>query len=429
MLLLWLAAVAHAASVAVLELDGYGVTAGDTSTVTDGLRDALTAETGLDVLTASSVAEGLTAPHQRDLDMARQRVAQARVLYKERRAEEALPLIEQAVDLHYRAQSDAVRRGEMADAWYLQGLCLIALMRDDEAQDAFFEALYLYPNYVADRAVGVPTAAIGPAAGAQAALEVGKKRIRSADSVADIAATLQVDYVVIGYVDAKGQVLARMYEGGSLVAEERDVLAEMPALPVDDAYGRLARGLYDEARGVAAPPARAPEVRTPTREEPERPAPVTKVEKPTRLPPEEPERPEPVARADKPREEPERPEKPEPVKPERTREEPERTREEPERPEPVARAEKPEKPEKAAPAPKAEKPERSARVDLDEEPERAAAPRGAHAENDRLTSKWWFWTAVVGGAGGVGSLVGYAVVQPPPVQVEGPPVWSVEVSH
>ena len=55
--------------------------------------------------------------------------------------------------------------------------------------------------------------------------------------------------------------------------------------------------------------------------------------------------------------------------------------------------------------------------------------RGAHVENDRLTSKWWFWTALVGGAGGVGSLVGYAVYQPPPVQVEGPPVWSVDVSH
>ena len=48
------------------------------------------------------------------------------------------------------------------------------------------------------------------------------------------------------------------------------------------------------------------------------------------------------------------------------------------------------------------------------------------AADDRLTRHWWFW-AGAGAAVGAGALIGYAVWEPPPVDVAGPDTWSVRV--
>lgn len=432
---------ADAATVAVLSFDAYGPSAEDADTVTQGLRDAFLAEEGLNPLTATDIAAGLTGPHAADLATARDRIAEARRDYQAHDAEAALPILEEGLDLHYQAHSEESRRAELADAWYLKALCAYATGDDAGAQEAFGEATFLFPKYIKDRATSLPSGAIGTAAAAQAAMETGRKRLRSLDYVQEVGSTLGVEYVVVGWVGGDGTVAARIYEGGKLVGEERTKLSEMPALPVDDAFATLAAALARDARGEqaeAAAPEAVPAAPTPrygVETEPAKAIKTARAEpKPVAEEPAEPSpkaepKPTKAAKATPPDDEPEVAVQPKVAKP-KPAPEPKATK--------TAKAPPPEdEPEVAAQPkntaqPKATKPTPAAKTAST--PKSTKAPTTAstaHSSGDRapITKQWWFWTAAAAGAGGVAAAIGFASYDPEPVEVPGAPTWSVEVSN
>lgn len=411
---------ARAGTVAVLGFDGYGASFEDTETVTQGIRDAFTQDGSLLPLSGTDISHGLTGTNAGDLQTARMRIAEARKLYQARQADAALPILDEAIDLHYQALSDVGRRPELADAWYLKALCLIALGRDDEAYDAFVETTYLFPKYIKDRSTSMPQAAIDPAARAQATVETGRRRIRSTDSIRDIGLALHVDYVVVGYIDDQRDIMARIYADGELVAEEHATASELPAPPVDDAYSLIVTGLVKATR----PP--APVART------TRPAAV-KIPPPTstgRTRPAEP-RPDPAEETDD-REARERADAAEQA--EKARVAREAQEEEDER---VAREKKAAAEKRAAADKRAADDERQART------ERATRDTGTSAASKKsvpthsaaaaddtpqsVTRQWWFWTAIGAGVGGLGAVIGYELVPAPTEEVAGAPAWSVAI--
>lgn len=410
----------HAATVAVLGFDGYGASFDDTETVTQGLRDALTQDGHLLPLSGTDISDGLTGTNTGDLQSARVRVSEARKLYQARRAEDALPALDEAIDLHYQALSDVGRRPELADAWYLKALCLIALGRDDEAYDAFVETTYLYPKYIKDRATSMPQAAISPAARAQAAVETGRRRIRSADSIRDIGGALNADYVIVGYIDDQRDLMARIYQDGQLVDEQHAELSELPAPPVDDAYGLIVTRLVAATRPAPTIAAsRTSKTSVPTTTGRTRP---TIDESPAEAPQDDRAEKARIAREEKAAEEEER------VAREQRAAEEER----------VARAERAAAAKEAADRAADKEREEKARAGRTStsssktpsgrttSSKTTAAPPPDEAP-DGLTHKWWFWTALGAGVGGIGAFIGYELVPAPTEEVTGPPGWSVAI--
>lgn len=251
-MLLALATLASAATVAVLDFDGYGVGFADAQTVTQAVRDAFLGEGLLDPLSGSDIAEGAAKGQDAGLRRARERVAEAR-----RRCDggdpagAAGPLLE-AIALHDVARSDVGRRPELADAWYLHAVCLQQAGREAEARAAFVEVAWLHPRYGRERAASPPAAAQEALRAAEDGLARAPRRIRPAAEVGEIGAALGVDFVVTGAVEADGRVKTRLYAKGRLLGEAGATLAQIPPLPVDDAYTTLARELAASAGALPA---------------------------------------------------------------------------------------------------------------------------------------------------------------------------------
>jgi hypothetical protein len=234
---------ASAATVAVLDFDGQGVSFTDAETVTQGVRDAFLGEGALDPLSGSDIADGVSKGQDDALRRARDLVAEGRRRYSSGDAAGALAPLTEAIGLHQAAFSDVGRRPELADADFLLGLCLLKAGRSTDAHDRFAEAVALVPHYAQERGTKMSDTAAGLLAEAEQAWAAGPRHTRSAAEAGRIGDALNVDYVVTGSVDGQGAVSARMYGDGRLVAEVKGTLEELPPLPVDGAYSDLARRL------------------------------------------------------------------------------------------------------------------------------------------------------------------------------------------
>lgn len=366
MLALALLSAASAATVAVLDFDGYGVAFSDAQTAAQGVRDAFLEGGVLDPLSGSDIADGVSKGQDDALRTARELVAEGRRLYTAGDAAGALsPLIE-AVRLHDTAFSDVGRRTELADATFLLGLCFQKAGQSGEARIRFAEAAALVPAYAKERGTRMSADAAKLLAAAEDAYAKGPRKARPADEVGRIAEALNVDYVITGWVAADGSLSARMYSGGDLISEATGNLEETPPLPVDAAYNDVVRRLAEG--GASAPIAVEPVVEAepdpeldpgpaPEFEEDEEPAVVTRSTRAT------------ASRATAPRSS-------------------------------VSRESKP----------------------------RTTEAGGMRYAEGPITQRWWFWAGAVGVASGGAFGIWYALLDPPVEYVEEPDGWTVTVT-
>lgn len=352
-----LAGIASAATVAVLDFDGYGVAFSDAQVATQGVRDAFLEGGRLDPLSGSDIADGVSKGQDAALARARELVAEARRLHAAGDASGAVGPLAEALGLHDAALSDVGRRPELADATFLHGACLLKLGRSSDAGARFAEAAALVPSYAKERGTRMSTEAAGMLAAAEAGLAKGPRKLRSSDEVARIAEALSVDYVVTGWVSGDGVLSARLHAGDALLAEAKTMLEERPPQAIDGAYAALVARLVED--GLSAPVEAEPAEAL----EPEEQA---ALEAETELPDFGEGEPggEDAAPVD-------------------------------------ARA-------------------RSGKVKI--------TTKGAIRSRTPLVERWWFWTAIVGAAGGGTFGLWYALTPPPTVYEEEPDGWTVTVA-
>ncbi len=251
MIALLFASVASAATVAVLDFDGYGVSFSDAQTAAQGVRDAFLESGKLDPLSGSDIADGVSKGQDAALSRARDLVSEGRRLYASGDSAAALDPLAEAIELHEGADSSVGRRPELADATFLYGLCLLKAGRSADARVRFGEAAFLVPQYAKERGTRMSSEAAGLLAAAEDTLARGARKTRPAAGIGRIAEALSVDYVVTGWVGADGALSARLFAGDQLVSEAKVMLDERPPLPVDAGYGTLV-ALLTEA-GLTAP--------------------------------------------------------------------------------------------------------------------------------------------------------------------------------
>jgi hypothetical protein len=318
--------VAHAASVAVLDFDGYGVSRDEALAASEALRERFLAEGLLDPLSGSDIAGGVSRGQDTALRRARELVGAARSALDGGDTEGAVALLDEAIALHERAWSDVGRRAELADARWLCALALLKAGRATEARAHAAEAVFLHPRYGRDRASQATGLAAELLRDAEAEVARAPRRVRPAADLADIGETLEVDFVVAGWLADDGRVRARLYAGPRLLGEATATLDQLPPLREDPAWTSLALELGGAAGAV-----------------------------------------------------------------------------------PVV------EPEDAP--------------DLDEEPARATDdPVARKPAGTRVTDQWWFWTGAFLAVGGAGTLVGYALWEPPVEVVDAPDTWTVRVA-
>ena len=248
--MLLLAGLASAATVAVLDFDGYGLSFSDAQTVTQGVRDAFLEGGTLDPLSGSDIADGVSKGDDDTLRRARELVSEGRRLYTAGDSTGALAPLAEAIRLHDAAFSDVGRRPELADATFLRGLCLLKAGQASEAKAAFAAAAALVPGYAKERGTRMSSDAAGLLSAAEGTVAKGTRAARDPGEVGRIGEILAVDYVVTGWVSAGGEISARMYASGELVSEVKVVLEETPPLPVDGAYTALVRDLAVGSAGA-----------------------------------------------------------------------------------------------------------------------------------------------------------------------------------
>jgi hypothetical protein len=246
-----LASTALAASVAVLPLDGRGVSGEAAATATDTLRDALGLER-VDVPFASTVASALASGHEQELESARTKYAEGRSLLSRGKAKEAAAALDESARLHVAAGSSWSRREELADVAWSLAEARLALGDTLGAREDLTALARFWPGYAA----GHP-AVKGTGARMLAEVESGVARTPwsppDAPVVASLFAALDADAIVVGSLSGEGALHLAVYEreGDTHVVDATVAIPVNPAgLDWEDVAGRVA-GL------VAAPAAPA----------------------------------------------------------------------------------------------------------------------------------------------------------------------------
>lgn len=265
-----LVATATAATLAVLPIDGRGVSAEEAEAATDALRDALAGGGGVEVPTGSVVGAALTSGHEDELRRARERSAEGRGLLAKGDSRAAVAALDEAARLHLAAGSGWARRAELGDvAWALADAHL-RLGDEDAARDDLAALAQFWPGYARSR--GNPGSPAGKLlAEVEAELAKAEWAPPPDDQLALVRAAAGTDWLVVGVLDRTGAVELRVVGEDATEA----VSARVP-LPVD-VLGDEWSGLAARVAGVLAPVAPPPE---PSRPPPpaERPAPVARVE-------------------------------------------------------------------------------------------------------------------------------------------------------
>ena len=223
---------ALAASVAILPLDGRGVDANAVRDATDALRDAVVADGRADAPTLTALADALTAGHESELRKARDRYAAGRKAWETGDTQVAIASLTESLRLHGLARSEWARRAEEADAHWILAQCFLREGRVLEARTELERVGALWPGYTRSRGTAgpVPTKML-----AEVELGLAREAWTPPDEaeVDALFRALQVDWVVVGVVDATGLVRLRGYETGGGEFEVSDRVA----VPVDTMEG------------------------------------------------------------------------------------------------------------------------------------------------------------------------------------------------
>ncbi len=241
-------------SIAVLDLDGYGIDYETAQVMTQGLRDGFLEEATFDPLSGYDISEGLAVGQSDGLPRARELLAQARQQMDAGDTSGALRQLAEVLALHESAWSWVGRRPELADAQFYTAVALAKLGRTSEAVDHLVECIYLYPGYDQGRAVALSGSMPGLFTRARAQLEEAERRTTPGSRIATIGERLGATYVVAGYVVADGTVHVGLYQDGRLVTETTDYASELPLYPGDPFFYDLAVLLVgSEHSGPTAP--------------------------------------------------------------------------------------------------------------------------------------------------------------------------------
>lgn len=269
--MLLLASTAVAATVAVLDFWGPEVAAEDAAAAAEALRAALLASGVHDPMSGPDIADGVSAGREAQLRSARARYAEARRLYEEGQPGLAHLALVEAVDGLVAARSAVGRREELADAWYLDGLCALDLGDTVGARKDFAAALRLVPDYDRTRLAEAPSAVAPLFRAARQQVRTEAPPLPAREEIAAMATRLHVDFVVVGVVDADGQLALQVHdEAGTEVGELRARLGSLPPRATDPALGDLARKLekaFEPALRSSPPPRAAAPVEAEVSEE------------------------------------------------------------------------------------------------------------------------------------------------------------------
>ncbi len=227
-------------SVAVLDLDGYGIDYETAQVMTQGLRDGFLEEATFDPLSGYDISEGLSVGQGDSIRRARELLAEARQKMDAGDTSGALRQLAEVLSIHEAAWSWVGRRPELADAHFFTALALSKLGRTTEAVDHLVECLYLYPAYDQGRAVGTSGAIMSLFSRARIQLEEAERRTVPGSRIATIGDRLGAKYVVAGYIVADGTVHVGLYQDGRLVTETTDYAEELPLYPGDPFFYDLA---------------------------------------------------------------------------------------------------------------------------------------------------------------------------------------------
>lgn len=230
-------------TIAVLDLDGYGVSYDSVQVMSQGVRDGFLEVGDFDPISGYQIADLMAAGFEEDLKNSRSLLAEARLDADSGNVSTALRKLDQVLAMHERARSWVGRRPELADAHYFTAVALARAGRNSEALDHLKEVLYLYPAYEVSRAVS-PTPAI------RSLFDQANREITAAGPrnlpgtlVSAVGKQIGTTNVVHGYVLADGTLCLRMYRDGTVVSEVKGRLAEIPLQPGDPNYAEIATRL------------------------------------------------------------------------------------------------------------------------------------------------------------------------------------------
>ncbi len=396
MLLLLLARLAHAGSVAVVDFDAVGATEPQAILATDAVRDAMFVEAGMDALTGSDIAERLAARDPEALGNARTRLAAGRAKLAAGLPGDAVALLQEAVELHEAALSPVARRGEAADARWALAIALLRLGRTDEASTTLGELARLWPGYATTRAADKPTNAVAMLKAAEEQARTAPRRTWPTGLLRDIEVGSQSDVLVTGLLLGDGTVLAQVWDDGMLVGEASATVA-FPPSSSDEGWATLVRELVASMNGPrptpmadTSPEAPAPEE---TFEEPRTSTDATELDSaPKELDEADLEGLDLDAEPPSPRE---------------------------------AREPKPAREARPAKAPKVKTRSGSGPRAADRPRIRGAGGSPARAP---VTSTWWFWTILATLAGGGMAATAVALQEPAPVVTTLPDAWTLSIT-
>lgn len=249
---------AWATTVAVIDLVGVDVPSADLGVAAEGVRSALLAEGDLDPISGADIADGVSHGLDDTLRTARSSLDEARRLYADGDSLTARDRLFEARKRFVKARSDVGRRAELADAWFVDGLCALDLGDAVRAREDFAEALRLVPDYDTTRISKVPTAALPLLSAARDQVRAKPPGLPTGDSVATIASLLDADYVATGRLSADGTVSIQVYTAdGTRIGRVEAHAADVPVDAGDPAWRVLAQGIANRVE-AATPATTAP---------------------------------------------------------------------------------------------------------------------------------------------------------------------------
>lgn len=233
----------RAGEIAVLDFDSYGLNYDDAALVSQGFRDAFLEDGSFFPLEGYDITNRLSEGHEEDVSKARKLVADARVYLNEGRASEAVRMLEEAERLHKQAGSAHARRAQIADVYFFMAQAQLRLGRSSAANQSFLQMLNAYPGYAETRAGNVVGSVKAGMARAKTARVKDLDALMTVGAGDGLARKMRVQALVVGVVDASGQLHVRLTQEGRIDGEIRRTLESVPPFPGDPVYTEMVREL------------------------------------------------------------------------------------------------------------------------------------------------------------------------------------------